>query len=213
MKENRPSIFVSDSRVLHFFCGDNKFTITRAVSIALLLFALPVVIIIVCAVDGVFFLQDKPIGLSDDYQFWAFYFCLFPLLLLAFRLVLKRFNYFLDDMPLFCRISSDDHKELVNSVCRIINEAGRNKFMIATKYAAVVIALSSNFYGLGWSEERIGAWNCLEHPVELGINMILLVIVLWILAEIAAKYLEPIPVGVVLPITPEARWCAAGDHG
>jgi len=25
--------------------------------------------------------------------------------------------------------------------------------------------------------------------------------------------LEPIPVGVVLPITPEARWCAAGDHG
>ena len=189
MKEKRLSMFVSDSRVLDFFYGDNKFTITRAISIALLIFTLPVVIIIVCAMDDVFFLKCKPIGLSEDYQFWAFYFCLFPLLLLAFRLVLKRFIYFIDDMPLFCKISCDDHQELVNRIYSMVNEIGRKKYMIALKYAGVIIALSTNFYGLGWSDKRIGAWNCLAHPVELSINMILLVIVLWILVEIAAKYL------------------------
>lgn len=187
MLYERVSNLVSDNRILHCFYDESKPLTTRILCVTLLFFVLPLILIIISALDRILFLEGEHIGMLEDYLFLASTFIAAPLSLVLLRVVINRFIHFVNDLPSFSNITQTDHQKLREKAYKLVTVTSQTGTVSFIKYLFGIIALASNTYYISMRE---GGWNSFEHLPELIITFIHMVITICIIVpNILIKYL------------------------
>ena len=186
MSEKLPSL-VSDSKILCFFLDDKETVVTRLLRITLCFFLIPLILIMVNAVTGELIIKGKGVGMFEDYLFLTFSIIVTPLLLVFLQLSISRFSFFLGEIPSFSKVNETEYKVLIDETCNLVIIASKNKYIKIAKILVGIIALYLNARQVSL---RFGGWNSLSNITQFSLTFLhLIVMLLFILPEILAKYL------------------------
>jgi hypothetical protein len=196
MKYDEISMYVSDSYLLSYLFNENNSFFKRALFFVVLFFMLPFALIIISYFDNTLIFEGDPVGMFEDYLILTFAFGVAPVLIFLLKFVVKRFMYFVNDIPYFTRLTDQRYSLLRKQVCEMMTETGKRKKMELLKYSVGCVALMTNVSSI---INRCDGWNSLSHPGQFVVTLIYLIVMLCVvMPEIFFKYLHIVVVEIKL---------------